>query len=515
MSGSSINNSKLVSYQILLQQDTRNSKLVTYQLLNQVDIRNAKLVTYQVLNQVDIRVSKVVTYLILTPQPPPAPSPISVWAKRQLPTDNRLKNIRPRTQFYDNTTNKNYIDVGVSSDNYVFSSNSPITLSDNVVYSDTIVISGSVAATLADNVTSGDSLGNQANVPITFNDSVLSNDSLGNSSSLSAALSDSVSSNDLVFVQYFGNLTDNVLASETLGVSFLASASLLDQAFASDQLQSPKVVFANVVKFSLISGNSSVALAFDNVKQNVLLSAGSSSSTQIDFASVNKIALIQTIPGFGPIPVFPSIPQDFPIKVSPVMDTTLGTTKSLREIRFPQQNYPLWDIELSFSELVDQTQNQMPYGPFVGYTQFQQLVQLWLSMYGQTQVFAFNCPWDNSRANQLIGTGDGKTYVFTVVRTWGLGNQATTAPVGMVNSVFGVYVNGVLVPSSNYFIARDKIYFIDQKGFLHPPALNQTITMTFSYYYLCRFVEDEQDFEEFSKNRWNVGSLKFRAVIWI
>lgn len=231
-------------------------------------------------------------------------------------------------------------------------------------------------------------------------------------------------------------------------------------------------------------------------------------------------------PSFGPIPIagftglgppFPGIPEGFPVRLSIVMDTTIGTTKSLREVRVANQQLPLWDIEIPFQELRDETQNQLPYEPFVYpvvYQQYEELCQLWLMMYGQTGIFAFDAPWDNSREDQLIGIGDGETYIFTVVRTWGTGLTATTVPVGLINTITNVKVDGADVSSSHYLTDRNKIYFRDLSGNLYPPGDGLDITMTFSFYYLCRFVEDEQDFEEFSKNRWTVPSLKFRAVIW-
>lgn len=211
---------------------------------------------------------------------------------------------------------------------------------------------------------------------------------------------------------------------------------------------------------------------------------------------------------FGEIAVFPTLPIGFPVKVTPMMDTTVGTTKSLREVRIANQDFPLWDIEILFEGLRDQTQNETPYVPFVGEQQYEQLVQLWLMMYGQSNVFAFDCPWDNSRENQQIAFGDGASLTFTVIRTWGVDGTATFAPVGLVNSVIGVEINGSTVNPIDYSIDRNKIMFTS------PPADGAVITMTFSYYYLCRFVEDEQDFEEFGKNRWTIPSLKMRAVIW-
>ena len=221
--------------------------------------------------------------------------------------------------------------------------------------------------------------------------------------------------------------------------------------------------------------------------------------------------------GFGPIPMFPTLPESFPIKLSIVMDTIIGTTKSLREVRVAQQALPLWDIEIPFQELRDKTQNQVPFEPFVYPTSFQQyeeLVQLWLMMYGRAGVFGFNCPWDNSRLDQQIAVGDGTTTEFTVVRSWGTGQTATLLPVGLISEIIEVQVGGVTINPSHYTTDRNKIIFEDDLGNTYPPTAGQPITMTFTFYYLCRFTEDEQDFEEFSKNRWTVPSLKFRSVIW-
>jgi hypothetical protein len=217
---------------------------------------------------------------------------------------------------------------------------------------------------------------------------------------------------------------------------------------------------------------------------------------------------------FAATPVFPSLPVGFPVKVSIVMDTTVGTTKSLREMRVMQQTNPIWDIEIPFEELVDETPNQSPYLPFNGLIQYQELTVTWLLMYGQTGNFLFDCPWDDSRQDQIIGVGDGATYIFTVSRTWGFGSTATIAPVGAVNVVTNVKVNGSVVSSAHYYVVGNILYFQDSAGVTYPPGAGLDITMTFTYYYLCRFVEDEQDFEEFSKNRWTVPSLKFRAVVW-
>ena len=213
-----------------------------------------------------------------------------------------------------------------------------------------------------------------------------------------------------------------------------------------------------------------------------------------------------TLPTPPAIPVFPTLPAGFPVKISPVMDTTIGTTKSLREIRVANQIFPLWDFELLFEELRDQTQNNPIYAPFAGYEQYMELAQLFIMMYGQGDVFYFDAPWDDSRTLQLIANGDGTTKTFTAVRTWGQGAFATMQPVGGINVIYEVRINNIIVSLSDYSFAGNEITFVVA------PGADLSITMTFSFYYLCRFVEDELDFEEFGKNRWAVPSLKLRSV---
>lgn len=342
--------------------------------------------------------------------------------------------------------------------------------------------------------------------PGLFSDSVATSDSFASHLDASASISDTIATSEVFPGTFSTHTSDSVAISDI--VAGVGSGT-------------PLQIFDGVAREVLESGGSSVNLVFDGLVREALYTFGG--NVQLAFAGLVRETLVSqnynftniTVPDeFGTIPIFPTLPDGFPVKVSSVMDTTIGTTKSLREMRVPQQQYPLWDIEILFEELRDQTQNQTPFAPFTGFQQYMQLVQNWLMMYGQTNVFGFDCPWDDSRSNQFIGTGDGSNYVFQIYRTWGTGANANTAPVGLVNAVTQVQVNGVTVNSAHYKIIRDKLYFVDALGFVYPPPAGQNVTMTFSYYYLCRFTEDQQDFEEFSKNRWVVPSLKFRAVLW-
>ena len=218
----------------------------------------------------------------------------------------------------------------------------------------------------------------------------------------------------------------------------------------------------------------------------------------------------------GPVPMFPTVPYGLPIKMRPKMFTTISDLKSGREMRFPNQTIAaIWEFEILYEVLRDQTQNQEPYLPLEDFTEYMQVVQHWLSMYGQYGMFKFDAPWDDSRENQTIGTGNGEDYYFTIVRTWGFGSNEITEPIGYINEVFEVTIGGLVVDPSRYVINRNEITFIyPDTGQAHPPDPGQRIAMSFSFYYLCRFQTDDQDFNEFFKNINEVKSLKFEAPYW-
>lgn len=205
-----------------------------------------------------------------------------------------------------------------------------------------------------------------------------------------------------------------------------------------------------------------------------------------------------------PIPVFPTLPVGFPVKWRPTWKTTVGMATSGREVRASNQTYPLHEFELQFGVLRDQTQNRVPYAPLSTYTDFMYLCQFWLMMYGKFGLFHFDAPWDDSRDGQVIGTGDGVTANFTLYRTFGI---ADPEPVGAAKTISAVYLNGTPRAPGTYSASGNVLTFNSPV-----PALGVVVSADFSFYYLCHFVEDKQDFDEFFKNIWQVKSLKFRST---
>jgi hypothetical protein len=209
----------------------------------------------------------------------------------------------------------------------------------------------------------------------------------------------------------------------------------------------------------------------------------------------------------NPVPLFPTIPGiTFSIHKRPTWATIEFVAVSGRRVSSPQQAYPLWEIELTFDFLKDETQNIVPYQAFANRHDFTQLSQLFLACAGKYGQFYFNDPTDNSRIGQFLCTGDGVTTSFPVLRTWGFNGLELLEPVGGVNELLAAYDNGVTIPLPYYTVSGNTLVFNT------PPASGHTITVDLTFYYLCQFLEDQHDYEQFMYNLWTLRSCKLRSV---
>lgn len=212
----------------------------------------------------------------------------------------------------------------------------------------------------------------------------------------------------------------------------------------------------------------------------------------------------------NPVPLMPTL-NGFSVHKKPTFATIVQTAVSGREVTSAQQAYPLWEFELTYEVLREITQNQTPYQNNSPFTEFQQISELFLACNGQYGRFYYNDPSDNSRFAQELGVGDGTTTNFPIVRTWGSGALAFPEQVGGLNSTepYVVYLNGTPVSESgNWSISSDNRTL----QFVTAPSAGQIVTMDFFFYYLCRFIEDIEDFEQFYTNLWALKALKFRSV---
>jgi hypothetical protein len=125
-----------------------------------------------------------------------------------------------------------------------------------------------------------------------------------------------------------------------------------------------------------------------------------------------------------------------------------------------------------------------------------------LQMQGQFGTFLYVDPTDNTATNVTLANGDGVTTIFAFSRFMG----AFLEPVGWVTSVSNVTLNGVNQPSGWEASAPNSLVFSSA------PDSGVSIAATFTYAFECRFDSDDQDFEEFMSNMWQVESVKFKSV---
>ncbi len=205
--------------------------------------------------------------------------------------------------------------------------------------------------------------------------------------------------------------------------------------------------------------------------------------------------------------VLPDLPAiGFPVHRRPHWRTVIGDHLSGGENRTALWTYPLWEFEITFEGL-SASATQFPN---LGAKSYQTLLGFYLICGGQFTPFLFNDPIFNTQVAGPVGVGDGATVDFFFMRQIGeTGSGAVSVePASYVISPPApvVYFDGV-VQSSGWSIVQPNNLVFDS-----PPGDGVVITADFSYRFLCRFIEDTGDYEQFMINLFTMKSLKFRQV---
>jgi hypothetical protein len=132
---------------------------------------------------------------------------------------------------------------------------------------------------------------------------------------------------------------------------------------------------------------------------------------------------------------------------------------------------------------------------------------LYLQCQGQFNTFLYTDPTDNTQSAFIAttpDTADGINTVFTLNRTFGVSPYLETEPVSWITGTPVVNDNGS--HAGSFTVNGNTILFTS------PPAAGHSITATCTYAFNCRFLDDQEDFEEFMNGLWQVQSLKFRSV---
>ena len=202
--------------------------------------------------------------------------------------------------------------------------------------------------------------------------------------------------------------------------------------------------------------------------------------------------------------VFPSLPGlMWDQKKVPIFNTITQRVTSLKESRICLAEYPIYEYQLSYEVLRDDTVNN----------ELKTLMGFYLSRQGAFDSFLYIDPSDYIIANQQVGTGDGGTKTFQLYRTYGGWIDLITdvQPRGTTLPVLEVYLQGVIQNHSSYSVSY---YQNGVLSFVNAPAPGVSINVDFSYYRRVRFIEyQEGDSDSFNNFLYNLWELKKVTLI--
>lgn len=202
----------------------------------------------------------------------------------------------------------------------------------------------------------------------------------------------------------------------------------------------------------------------------------------------------------------------FPVKRIPTWDTLVQQGSSGREVRLSYWANPIWHWELKYNYLKD---NQGDLIPGSLDTDLTTLQGFYLQAAGRLNSFLYDDvtpgmqpgtgPWDSVNG-QAIGTGDGTTTTFQLIRNTGGFTEIIQAPYTAPPPQ--AYLNGV---AKTY--GTD--YAVNATGQIvwgTPPGVGVAITADFSYFWAVRFDDDNMEIDEVLYQLWELKTVKLCQV---
>jgi uncharacterized protein (TIGR02217 family) len=186
--------------------------------------------------------------------------------------------------------------------------------------------------------------------------------------------------------------------------------------------------------------------------------------------------------------VFPSglIGKSWGSVKTPSFKTKIQESVSGRESRAAMMAYPLWTFKVSYE--------------YLSPVDLSVLAGFFLARKGQADSFLFDDVNDNTVINQQIGIGDGSNKYFQLVRSFG----GFIEPCENINGSPIVVVDDAL--ASGYSVSSTGLV-----TFTTAPAAGLVVAWTGSYYFRCRFLQDNSEFAEFLSQFFELKSLAFKG----
>lgn len=174
---------------------------------------------------------------------------------------------------------------------------------------------------------------------------------------------------------------------------------------------------------------------------------------------------------------------------SPVWSTISKEAVSGRATLSSNFSYPMWSYKLKFEFLRART----------AFPEMQALAGFYNARNGGADTWLFNDVDDNTCVAQLLGLGDGISTDYQLVRAFG----GYTEPIFEPNVITSVTVNGSPVAYTHLGAGLVRLTVA--------PAGGQTIAWNGTFYWRCRFMQDNLSFEQFMRQLWQLGTLEFKT----
>lgn len=196
----------------------------------------------------------------------------------------------------------------------------------------------------------------------------------------------------------------------------------------------------------------------------------------------------------------------------PKHSVELQAHQSGGEVRISYWSEPLWEWDISYNLLRDGFRDG------VSYDELKQIEGMFLACSGTLQGFQFCDPDDSRVFRQPVGTTDGLSSAYSLVRRFGSSNPGDgyqgSEAIGFLDSTrpFNLYVDNSAIPVA----VSDPVYGYtlatsapkqQQIVFNLAPPPGHALSVDMSYLFYVRFGADSQDFDKFMHQLWGLKKV--------
>lgn len=200
--------------------------------------------------------------------------------------------------------------------------------------------------------------------------------------------------------------------------------------------------------------------------------------------------------------LFPELPGlEWDLTKTPMFNTKIMQSVNGRELRASYQAVPKYQISMSFAFLRESK----------GRKELQQLEGFFLERRGSFDSFLFKMPEDNEFQCTFIGDGVQTSFqLYKQINTTQIPLQHTQAKQSEDPLMWDEVASKPMwsEPDEQMWLLQ---FGITTNGLLQMPiplAVGESITISGTYYYRCRFADDEQQYTNFMSKLWKAGKVE-------